>query len=420
MSAPTTKQQGIKLTPEVKNKIKGIAPEIKTSGKMFETKPMKTREINAEIKPKKKAGPDREIVKIKERVIEEKIKNTKDIKGVRDTLKRIRQELDIATTEAEGRSIIAQEKRAGLNIEDINKLKRVYAINKKFQEGDIETIRANKKVGPLLNRVLENIQEKNPDFNEQEAFDFAINLPTKMDEKARTSEIVQLEKKEKKLGKYLDQLKTKQKELNIEESKLLTKEWESVVAAQENLINVIRVPETQLPVGEGIERVSRLEARVKGVLGKITPEEQKRLGLSTYRQMNKASQVAKVSKYVAEHTDEAIKILKGEIDPPTGILRNSVYVALKELGSTDTEVATKVASLASTRMGQEISILSEVDKDSPVSLMENVTRVRIKAYEKKTGKKVSEMIEKEVSKINKKTKTPNKAQWDSFLNSIKC
>ena len=32
---------GIKLTPEVKNKIKGIAPEIKTSGKMFEVKQKK-------------------------------------------------------------------------------------------------------------------------------------------------------------------------------------------------------------------------------------------------------------------------------------------------------------------------------------------------------------------------------------------
>ena len=39
ISQKTTQQQAIKLTPEVKNKIKGIAPKIKTSGKMFEEKP---------------------------------------------------------------------------------------------------------------------------------------------------------------------------------------------------------------------------------------------------------------------------------------------------------------------------------------------------------------------------------------------
>jgi hypothetical protein len=38
-SQKTTQQQGIKLTPEVKNVINGISPEIKTSGKMFENHP---------------------------------------------------------------------------------------------------------------------------------------------------------------------------------------------------------------------------------------------------------------------------------------------------------------------------------------------------------------------------------------------
>ena len=376
-----------------------------------------TGRVETEAKPKEEVRVAKEIIQLKEKVIKEKIRTTKDIKGVRSTLKSIRQELDNAVTEAEGRAVVAQEQRAGLNIEDINKLKRIYAINKKFQEGDIETIRASKKVGPLLNRTLENIQERYPHFSEQEAFDFALNLPTKADERGRTSEIVQLEKKEKKLREYMDQLRAKQKKLNIEEDELLTKEWESVLAAQERLIELIKVPGTQLPVGEGVERVSRLEARVKGVLGRFTKEEQENLGLSTYRQMNKADQVARASRYASENTSEALRVLKGEIDPPPGLLRNSIYVALKELGAADTQIATQVASLASTRMGQEISILSEIDKDSPVSLMEDVVKARIEGYERR-GKDVKKLAKRESGKIE--IKKASGKDWDSFLASIRC
>jgi len=368
------------------------------------------------VKPKKEVKIAREIIQLQEKVIEKKIETTKDVKGVRETIRSISQDLNTAVTEAEGRAIVSQEQRAGLNVEDINQLKRIYALNKKFQEGDIETIRESKS-GPLLNRVLENIQEKHPNFREEEAFDFALSLPTKVDEKARTSEIIQLEKKEKKLRNYLDQLRDKQKELKIEESALLTKEWESVLAAQERLTQLIRVPEAQLPVGEGVERVSRLEARVKNALGKVTPEEQELLGLSTFRQMNRDNQIAKASKYVSENTDEALRVLRGEIDPPTGILKNSVYVALKELGSADTQIATQIASLASTRFGQEINILKEIDKDSPVSLMEDVVKARIEGYKRK-GKDLKQAIKRESDKI--KIEKPSKGAWDSFLASIRC
>jgi hypothetical protein len=300
--------------------VKGFGAKGETYISIFDPKNIEVKTIEARATvPIKEVKVTKEIVQLQEKVIEQKIKITKDVKGVRDTIKSISQDLNTAVTEAEGRAVVAQEQRAGLNVEDINQLKRIYALNRKFQEGDLETIRASKS-GPLLNRVLENIQEKNPNFSEEEAFDFALSLPTKADEKTRTSEIVQLEKKEKKLREYLDQLRTKQKELGVEESALLTKEWESVLAAQERLKQLIRVPEAQLPVGEGPERVSRLEARVKNALDKVTPEEQDVLGLSTYRQMNKADQIAKASKYVSENSDEALKVLKGEMDPPAGIL----------------------------------------------------------------------------------------------------
>lgn len=77
ISQKTTQQQAIKLTPEVKNKIKGIAPKIKTSGKMFEEKPQtktvnEVKEVLGSYKPVSQRIPLGEIIK-KESNIEDVI-----------------------------------------------------------------------------------------------------------------------------------------------------------------------------------------------------------------------------------------------------------------------------------------------------------------------------------------------------------
>ena len=197
----------------------------------------------------------------------------------------------------------------------------------------------------------------------------------------------------------------------VKEAKLPTK----VEKAKEK---VIRVPETQLPVGEGKEKVSRLEARVRNALGVASKEEIERLGLSTFRQMSNKAQIAKASEFVVNNTDEAFAVIRGDIDPPSGVLKNSVYVVLKNLGAADTEIATKVASLASSRFGQEVEILREVEVDSPVTLMEDVVRVRVEAYERKTRKKASEQVKKGAKRI--KTKAPTKNVWIEFVKSLEC
>lgn len=350
---------------------------------------------------------------------EDRLKLVKDEKSVRSTLKDIRKELLALKTEAEGMAIVAQEQRSGINTEDVAKLKRAIANSKTLQEGDIETIRKSKS-GKLLDTVLQNVQEVHPEMDEDQAFDFARELPTKADENARTPTIIELEKKEKSLAKLLTQLKEKQKELSIKDSEALTTEWDKALAAQEELINVIKIPSAQMPVGEGKVKVSRLEARTKDVLGEMSQEEIDRLGLTTYNQMNKKENITLASKYVAENTEQALRVIKGEIDPPAGMLKNSIYVALKALGAENTDIALKIASLGSTRMGQEISILSEIDKDSPVSMMEDVVKTRIEAFERKTGRKSSAKIKNEVSKIDAEMKAPSGRQWDSFLKDILC
>lgn len=183
---------------------------------------------------------------------------------------------------------------------------------------------------------------------------------------------------------------------------------------------VVKVPEKQLPVGEGKKKVSRLAARITGKLDAVSDEEIEKLGLATFRQMNKKANKAKAAKYVLENPNEALRVIKGEIDPPKGILTNSVFVVLHELGKTDLKVARDVASLGATRMGQEISILSEIDKDSVVTLMTDLVKVRVEAFEKRTGKKVSDKIKSEIKKVDEAAKPPNGRQWDAFLKEILC
>jgi len=356
---------------------------------------------------------------VEESITEKKIKAIKDVKTAKSVLKNIRVELESSVAEAEGIAVIAEEQRAGLDTNNVAKLKRIVSLNKKFKEGDIETIR-NSKSKDLVNSVIENVQEVHPEMSEQEAFDFAMDLPTKADEKGRTPSIVALEKKEKILRKHLDQLKEKQKELSLKEDAELSSEWQKALSIQEELTKIIKVPSAKLPVGEGKTKVSRLEARVKNKLGNLSEAEIEELGLSTFKQVNKKENIAKASAYVAANPNEALRVIKGEIDPPKGVLVNSVYVALHELGATDTDIATKIASLGATRMGQEISVLSEILKDSPVAMMESIVKTRIEAFEKRTGKKVADKIKSEKKKLKEDLKAPNSRQWDTFLKEILC
>jgi len=365
---------------------------------------------------------EKKVSSVKEEIIsvtDKKIENVKDIKGVRSILRNIRNELGEAIVVAEGRATVAQEQRRGLNIYNATKLKRIWTLNKKFREGDIETIRKSKS-RQLVNDVIENVQELHPKMDEQEAFDFAIELPTKADETVRTPDIRALEKKEKTLRKYLDALKSKQKGLKIEEDDILFKEWQEALSLQEKLVKIIEVPRAQLPVGEGKEKVSRLQARLKGALENTSQEDIEELGLTTYRQMNQDAQIAKAVEYVTNNTEEALKVVRGEIDPPKGILQNSIFAALVELGQVDTDVATQIATLTATRFGQEINILKKIFADNPVVMMQDIVKTRIKAYEKRTGKKVSKRVKQEITKITKKVQPTTKEQWNSFLSEIRC
>ena len=189
-------------------------------------------------------------------------------------------------------------------------------------------------------------------------------------------------------------------------------------------IQEVDVPRSQLPVGEGKEKLSRLEARMTNILSKITPEDKERLGLSTFNEMNKNKTIKKSIKYTIEKPDEAIQVLRGEIEAPKGLLRNSIYIAMVNIARGELELARKLASLESTRYGQELSILTELDKDSPVSVLAKINNEYIEVYEKRTSKKAMIEVRKNAKRykeeIKSVTESIKKDEWEDFLKELTC
>ena len=183
----------------------------------------------------------------------------------------------------------------------------------------------------------------------------------------------------------------------------------------------VSVPREQIPVGEGAEKVSRLEARVKNTLDNITPEQIDKLGLSTFKAMNNKEIIRRASEYVIKNPDEALKVLSGEIQPPKGLNTNSIYVAMVNNSTGNLELATKLATIKSTALGQNIEILKEIDPNSPVKIMSDIVKIREKAFVKRyKGRTPSKVRKTTVKDIKSKVKAPDKWDWSSFLKTIEC
>jgi len=178
----------------------------------------------------------------------------------------------------------------------------------------------------------------------------------------------------------------------------------------------IKVPSEQLPVGEGKELASRLEKRIVERLSKA-PERYKTV---TYKQMNKAEQIKKAVDYVVKNESEAMEVLMGKKEPPKGLLYNSIFLAMEEKAKQDTALAVRLASLRATRSGQEISILTEADKNNPVRFLSEIQRDRVKIiggrekvvkYTKSLVKQGKKILSKNYLKVD---------EWENFIKSIQC
>jgi len=141
----------------------------------------------------------------------------------------------------------------------------------------------------------------------------------------------------------------------------------------------VAVPSRNLPVGDGVTRNSRLEERI--VKSNADPAIGKHLEgerLATYQQVTKADQTKRAAKFVEDRYDDALAVVRGQMEAPDGLLDNAVALALAKQAELtgDAALAIRLASLRSTRAGQEISILTEADPLSVVSSIESIIKAR--------------------------------------------
>ncbi len=178
----------------------------------------------------------------------------------------------------------------------------------------------------------------------------------------------------------------------------------------------IKVSQAQLPVGEGELKASKLEARIKNKLDAVLEKE----NITTYKEMNKVDQIKKAVEYVQKNPSEALIVLEGKKSPPKDILYNSIFLAMEEVASDNAYVGLKLASLRSTRAGQEISILTERDPHSPVKYMNDLVNQKIEALG--GNKEYKTIQDTEVSTVKKSMQKSNlaKTDWTAFIDSIMC
>lgn len=197
----------------------------------------------------------------------------------------------------------------------------------------------------------------------------------------------------------------------------------------------VEVPREQLPVKmeEAEKGVSALEARMKGIFETSNVKaakaeaEARGLDISVYDKMSKPEQLRQSAKYVSRTPQyEVLEVLEGKREAPKGLLQNAIMLALEEksLRDKNVDLAIKLASLRSTRMGQEISILTETGGLSPVSGMNEIIRARRGKTEK--GLKQGETIQTKKTSAVKEIKTEQTkfqlkmSKVDEMLKSITC
>jgi hypothetical protein len=183
----------------------------------------------------------------------------------------------------------------------------------------------------------------------------------------------------------------------------------------------VPVSRDQLPIGEGEEAVSALQNRVTEALKGLSQEQIDELGVTEFNRMNNKDTIRKASEYVIKNPDEALKVLTGEIQPPEGLNSNSIFVAMANNAIGDFKLATKLATLKSTAMGQNIEILKELNVTSPVKIISDVYKVKEAELQKRfAGQSTSAIKKKYVSRGKTQMQPPKLTDWGEIIKSIEC
>jgi hypothetical protein len=361
----------------------------------------------------------KEVPPIKKKTTSEKVNTAKNITQVKSALKSVKNKIDNILTDVEGRATTAQELRSGLNTKDIAALKLAWNRNQKFQEGDLETMR-NSNYFELVNRVVEDVQIKYPEMSDDQAYEFALNLPTKLEEKGiKPEELKQLIKRQKTLSGYLETLKNKQEQITGEEEikrgSELYQEWTNVLESQENLNKLIttqqRIEAAQRPVEEGAggPKLSKVAQRVLDKLVDVKDSD------VTYNPMNIVEDAAKAAEFVDQNPEIGLKIAKGLELPPPDITETAISIAMAEKARQDGNYLLYSRlivsrSLRQTRRGQEIvAERGRQDENSSEFFIKKLLeeRARLVTKDKKwvfekgriKESKIQDVIAKEVKKV---------------------
>lgn len=200
-------------------------------------------------------------------------------------------------------------------------------------------------------------------------------------------------------------------------------------------VPTVKVPSRQLPVGDegGVTKASRLENRiVRDVTDPSNPKPLDPEKAAMYQTITKKEQMSKAVKYVDENSDDAMAVLRGEKDAPEGLLDNSIALALAKKAELngDSALAIRLASLRSTRAGQEISMLTEADPMGVVSQIEEIVKARKsragRAIKGTSRKETVGAAEKQATQVKKQATTAvdtarlKIADAEKLLNDILC
>jgi hypothetical protein len=185
----------------------------------------------------------------------------------------------------------------------------------------------------------------------------------------------------------------------------------------------VEVPQEQLPVGEGAQKASTLEARMTGTLNRVSEANLDEAATATYRVMNRADQKAAAAKFVADDPEGAMDVLLGNRPPPTGLLNESILLALSESAESaaDRALAVRLASLRATRYGQEIAFLAEAQEGSVIATITDVIKARTERALRGKGPTTSkQLVAKEGETFKRALRDTQIKDVNKIIQSIEC
>lgn len=401
-NTPSTQQQAIKLTPEVKNKIKGIAPKIKTSGiqtekveRVVSTPKVETTPLEAKTTPEKDSPQD---------LMEEarKYKTADEFVKAQGTPVYRTEKADIAY---KGKAVWGDGKYFGIEKNQVKEMTKS-PHSGKSTGGNVDeyVIPSNLKIKEVdiswdaMEPIVFNKFPRGNDLKKQilnEGYDGVI-LKTGGDLNLGGDQLI--------MYKNADNIKTKSQLIDI---------WNK---AQEQAIEKPKGKETKL--GKSIA--------LKAIEDKLIKTYE---GVAEYTPTTIEKQ-AKMSNDLLQNDMEGVRqIFRGQRDLPKGLNPSALVVAtetfLKENKIADApqilaEMMNSNLVSESSVAGQTLRLLAEREQDSATAKLQEIKKHREEKVKKVTKKTVASVANDASLFMSQDNLNQLEKNLDNFLDSITC